>query len=287
MKVLFKKAAIIGLGLIGGSLALAAKKQRLAGSIFGVDRDRQELERARAKSALDRFTVKLRELPSDCDLIILATPVGQFEPLVRKLISRIGPGCVVTDVGSTKAAPVALLESLMPKGAAFVGAHPIAGKEKSGFQAATPDLFSKAKCILTPTSQTDRNALRKVKQFWTRIGAQVILMDPEEHDRVLATISHLPHLVAYAMVNTALNVLDEDKKLLSLSGGGFRDFTRIAASSPEMWRDICLQNDKHILCNIEAYEAVMARLKDMIRSRDRDGLMREMQRARGIREKLA
>lgn len=286
-KVHFQKVVIVGIGLIGGSLALALKKGGLARTVLGIDRVTDELEQAVAKGAIDGYSHDPSEGIGGADLVVLATPVGMFEPIVRQVASRLQPGCIMTDVGSSKGRLVTTIEQMLPKTVSFVGGHPIAGKEKSGFQAASTDLFRGARCILTPTPHTDVQALEKVKNLWEEVGSEVVLMEPMDHDRVLAAISHLPHMAAYALVNTAMDLLNQDTDLLSFSAGGFKDFTRIAASSPEMWRDICLHNGDNILTTIEAYEAVLERIKGYIRTHNGKGLFEEFERAKKLREEIS
>jgi prephenate dehydrogenase len=193
---------------------------------------------------------------------------------------------VITDVGSVKGSLVARLEKILPAGR-FVGAHPIAGKEKTGVDAASPELFIGARCILTPSEKTNPSALESVKSVWEATGSKLILMDPLQHDQILAAVSHLPHMIAYALVNTVLDTRVQGQEVLSYSAGGFRDFTRIAASSPEMWRDICLLNRDSILSVIGEYEKTLSRLKDLVRQSDGKSLEKEFERAKQAREKLS
>ena len=284
MKTHFQKITIIGVGLMGGSLALAIKKSGLAGTVWGVDQQPDRLQKAVTRGAIDTYTCDVSEGVEGAALVVLATPVGMFESIMRQASSKLPPGCIVTDVGSTKAALVKQMEQILPATVSFVGGHPIAGKEKSGIEAASGDLFKGARCILTPTPRTDRKALEKIKSFWEEVGSEVVMMEPVEHDRVLAAISHLPHIAAYALVNTALDLLNQNGKHLSFSGGGFKDFTRIAASSPEMWRDICLHNSENIITTLEAFEATLGRIKRCIQNHDSGGLHQEFERAKKLRE---
>ncbi|MGH7273776.1 MAG: prephenate dehydrogenase [Nitrospiria bacterium] len=287
MKVHFQKVTIIGVGLIGGSLALAIKKRGLAGAVLGIGQETDQLEKAVTRGAIDTYTCEVSEGVEGADLVVLATPVGMFEPILRQVDSKLPPGCIVTDVGSTKGRLVSQIEQMLPKTVFYVGGHPIAGKEKSGIESASMDLFRGARCILTPTPHTDAQALEKVKRLWREVGSEVVTMEPIDHDRVFAAISHLPHMAAYALVNTAMDLLNQDKDLLSFSAGGFKDFTRIAASSPEMWRDICLFNGENILTTIEAYEAVLKRIKEYIRNHNGRGLYLEFERAKKLREGMS
>jgi prephenate dehydrogenase len=284
MKVHFQKVTIIGVGLIGGSLALAIKKGGLARTVLGVDQQPDRLQKAVARGGIDAYTCNVSEGVEGADLVVLATPVGMFEPIIRQAIPRLSSGCIVTDVGSTKDLLIRQMERMLPKVVPFVGGHPIAGKEKSGIEAASVDLFRGARCILTPTPRTDQKALGKIKNLWKEIGSEVVTMDPVVHDRVLAAISHLPHMAAYALVNTALDLLNQNGELLSFSGGGFKDFTRIAASSPEMWRDICLHNGSNILATLEAFETALGRIKRYIQDHNGGGLYQEFEKAKKLRE---
>jgi prephenate dehydrogenase len=284
MKVHFQKVTIIGIGLIGGSLALAIKKGGGARTVLGVDQQPAWLQKAVARGAIDAYTCDVSEGVEGADLVVLATPVGMFESIIRRAIPKLSPGCIVTDVGSTKALLVRQMERMLPKVVPFVGGHPIAGKEKSGIEAASVDLFRGARCILTPTPRTDQRALEKIKNLWKEVGSEVVTMEPVAHDRVLAAISHLPHMAAYALVNTALDLLNQNGELHSFSGGGFKDFTRIAASSPEMWRDICLHNGDNILAALEAFETVLGRIKRCIQDHNGDGLYQEFEKAKKLRE---
>ncbi len=281
----FEKIAILGVGLIGGSLAMVCKQKGLAKLIVGYGRRPENLKKAVKLGVIDRFFQDLRETVQGADLIVMATPVGQFEALAREMAPALSKEAIVTDVGSVKGSLVTRLERLLPNGSRFVGAHPIAGKEKTGVEVASATLFVGTQCILTPTERTNPSALESVKALWEATGSKLVLMDPVQHDQILAAVSHLPHLVAYALVNTVLETKVQGQEVLPFSAGGFRDFTRIAASSPEMWRDICLLNRDPLLGMIEAYEKTLARLKQLIRQGDGKGLEAEFERAKEARER--
>jgi len=283
--VQFQKMAIVGVGLIGGSLAMVCRQKGLAKQIVGYGRRLENLKKAVKLGVIDRFFQDLHETVKGADLIVLATPVGRLEALAREMASAVSREAVVMDVGSVKGDLVARLEEVLPNSSRFVGTHPIAGKEKTGVEAASATLFSGALCILTPTERTDPSALESVKAVWEAAGARLVLMDAARHDQILAAVSHLPHLVAYALVNTVLETRVQGQEVRSFSGGGFRDFTRIAASSPEMWRDICLLNKDPLLGMIEAYEKTLARLKELIRQGNGKGLEMEFERAKEVRER--
>ena len=293
MKRPFRKIVIVGVGLIGGSIGLAVRKKRLAETVIGVGPRADELKRAVALKAIDAYATDdrtVRKAVAGADLVVLAAPVGRLETSARDLSSALPRKTVVTDVGSVKGPLVRRLESLVSpdpsRRSQFVGGHPIAGRETSGIEAASADLFAGALCILTPTDRTGPKAVETVQRFWEAIGARTVSMDPDAHDRILATVSHLPHLVAYALVNTVLELQSKNGDLLSYSGGGFRDFTRVAASSPEMWRDICLFNRENLLAVIEAYEKILDRLKRLMVEGNAEGLRREFERAQAVKEKL-
>jgi prephenate dehydrogenase len=282
----FEKIAILGVGLIGGSLAIVLRQKGLANQIVGYGRRLENLKKAVKLGVIDSFSQDLRETVESADLVVLATPVGDFERLAREMAPVLSKNAIVTDVGSVKGGLVSRLERLLPIGR-FVGAHPIAGKEKTGVDAASAALFVGARCILTPTPKTNPSALESVKTVWEAAGAKLILMDPVQHDQILAAVSHLPHIIAYALVNTVLDVRIQGQEVLSFSAGGFRDFTRIAASSPEMWRDISLLNRDSILDMISEYEKSLSRLKELVRQGDGKGLETEFERAKQAREKLS
>jgi prephenate dehydrogenase len=284
---LFKQISLIGVGLIGGSVGLIARRKHLVRSAVGYGKKRGELQRAVTLGAIDRYFLSPQKAVEGADLVVLATPVGTFE----KIVSAIGPhlkeGAIVTDVGSVKGKWVEKIESLLPPHAAFVGGHPIAGRERSGVEVASPDLFSGMRCILTPTPRTQPKALKKVAAFWKGMGATVIEMDPMAHDQVMAAVSHLPHLVAYALMETLCSPRIAKQDPVQFSAGGLRDFTRIAASSSEMWRDIFLLNGDRIVEMIDLYQGVLETMKKKIIARDSAGLIEILDRAKTIRQKIA
>jgi prephenate dehydrogenase len=281
-----QKVLIIGVGLIGGSLGLAIRRRGLAGSVAGFDRDAARLERAVSLSAIDKAEKDLKAALSGADLVFLAVPVGSMEGLAEELAGLLSKKTVVTDVGSVKGDLVGLLEKrLLPNGL-FVGGHPIAGREKSGVEAASAELFEGAVCLLTPTPRTDAGAQKTVEAVWTAVGSRVVFLSPQKHDRVAAAVSHLPHVVAYALVACLLEEESAEPDLLSYSAGGFRDFTRIASSSPQMWREICLANGDQIVSQIERYQSVLERFRKSILNRDGSALEAEFERARAVRERL-
>ncbi|HAO93532.1 MAG: prephenate dehydrogenase [Deltaproteobacteria bacterium GWC2_56_8] len=286
MAFYFKKITVIGVGLIGGSLSIILRRKGLAGSITGVGRGLANLEAAKRLGVVDSFTQDVGEGVKDADFVLIATPVLKIGETVRKAAPFLKKGAIVTDVGSVKKAVIDECEPLIPKGVHFVPGHPIAGTEHSGVEAAFPDLFKGRRCILTPTDNTDDKALSTVKEVWEAAGSEVVVMDPSRHDAILAAVSHLPHMIAYSLVNTVGDIEKSGVDALSYSAGGFRDFTRIASSSPEMWADICAMNSDAILKTISDFEKRLANLKTLIDANDVEGLKHDFARAKSIRDSL-
>jgi prephenate dehydrogenase len=263
--------AIVGVGLIGGSLALALKEAGASGRILGFDLDTHNLAQALQLGVIDHACSRAEELCT-ADLIFLATPVLAMPAALTTIAPHLKAGAILTDGGSVKGAVIAALEPLLPPTLRYVPGHPISGTERSGAQAAFATLYRGKRCILTPTERTDPQALALVTALWQTVGCEVMLMDAEKHDRILAAISHLPHMVAYALVN-AVGAYDRyEENILLYSAGGFRDFTRIASSDPTMWRDIALTNREALLEMIERFEADLNKLKEAIRTADAPAL---------------
>lgn len=271
-----KKISIIGVGLIGGSFALALKERGFKGSITGIGRNSNRLAMAMDLGIIDNFTTDHIEGVRDADLILLATPVGQFENIVKNIKNDLRPGTIVTDAGSVKAEIINRVGPLIPEDVYFIAGHPIAGKEDSGFGAAEPDLFSGANCIITPTPSTDRTALKTVIELWEKIGSNVILMDSEEHDKIFAAVSHLPHVIAYALVNT---LSKEDGNIMEHGGGGLKDMIRIASSPPELWKDICSYNKNNLLKSLKVFSSSISGMIELIEKSDWEGLEKEFLKA--------
>lgn len=282
----FNKAAIIGVGLIGGSLALAMRKKGLASTFVGVGRGLANLEAAKRLGIIDSFTHDIARGVEGADLVIVAVPVLKIADTVKAAAPRLKKGAIVTDVGSVKKAVIDAVEPVVPDGVHFVPGHPIAGTENSGSEAAFPELFIGRKCILTPTPRTDSGALEKIKALWQEAGSNVVLMDAEAHDGILAAISHLPHMIAYSLVNTVADIEQAGVDALSYSAGGFKDFTRIASSSPEMWSDICALNGDAIVKMIDNFQKRLEGLKRLIEAGDIDGLKKDFERAKVTRDSL-
>ena len=284
----FKQVTIVGVGLIGGSLGMFLKQNAMADSVVGVGRRIENLKTAVELGAIDRYVSDAKDGVREADLVILATPVDTYERHVKEWGSCLKSGAIVSDVGSVKGALVEQVERLLPNNVRFVGAHPIAGKEKTGVAAGSVTLFKGARCILTPTKRTDPQALRTIRALWEAAGSVVLTMDPVLHDKVLGAVSHLPHIAAFALINalTEVQQTTPELDLLAYSGGGLRDTTRIAASSPEMWRDIFLWNRDNLVRQIETYERHLRQLKHLIQSGDGPAIEQELERAKRVREQL-
>ncbi len=286
MSIFFNNVTIIGVGLIGGSLARVLRTKNLAGRITGAGRSRTTLELALKIGVIDSMGQGSAHAVEDADLVILASPVGTFEPIVREIASHLRPGAILTDVGSVKGALIRQIEGILPLHAQYVPAHPIAGREKSGVAESTETLFQGRRCILTPTARTSHKALESVRDLWTAAGAEVTIMDADLHDKVFAAVSHLPHVAAFAMMSAVADLNTGTRDYLQFSGAGFRDFTRIAASSPEMWRDICLMNRENLVQMIDRYVSSLYRFKRDIAAGDGTSLEKHLKLASDVRRGL-
>jgi len=280
---LFQRVAIIGLGLIGGSVGLACRARRLAIEVRGADHDPGHRAQAIALGCVGEAFEDSAAAIDGADLVVLAIPVGEIPRVIQGIAPHLPPGAVVTDVGSVKGPVAAAMERLLPGGKAVPG-HPIAGRELSGPMAASAELFVGAKCVLTPIPTTDPVALERVRGLWTAIGADVLEMSPERHDEIFAAVSHLPHIVAYALMGTILDLSEDGQDLHEFAAGGLKDFTRVAMSHPLMWRDICLANRQQILEMIRRFQSALSQLMSMISAEDGEGLYRQFARARTVRE---
>jgi prephenate dehydrogenase len=281
------KLVVCGVGLIGGSFALALRRAGTVERIVGIGRRREVLERACALGVIDEIAEGWADALDGADLVLLAAPVGQTDAILAAMAPHLRPGTVVTDAGSTKRDVVAALRSHLGGALAdVVPAHPIAGAEKSGVEAAFAELYMGRKVVLTPLPESRPEAVQKVRDAWEACGANVVGMTPEEHDRVFAAVSHLPHLLAFGLVDD-LAGRSNAPLLFSHAASGFRDFTRIAGSHPEMWRDICVANRVALLEELDAYLGELARLRMMLVEGDGDGLEAVFERARRARNAWA
>ncbi|MFO7982633.1 MAG: prephenate dehydrogenase/arogenate dehydrogenase family protein [Desulfuromonadales bacterium] len=280
------KLTIVGVGLIGGSLAMALKEAGAVDEVIGVGRGRANLETALELGVVDEFTQELQEGVKDADVVFLATPVLTLPRVAEDVLPFMKAGAVLTDGGSVKGSVVRDIEPLLPDEVHFVPGHPIAGTEKSGAEAAFPDLYRGKRCILTPTDRTDAGALDLIRRMWQTTGSEVVVMDVEKHDRILGAISHLPHMVAYSLVNSVESYDRYEENILEYSAGGFRDFTRIASSDPTMWRDIALTNREALVEMMEQFEKFFAELKEDVRAGDAEKLFEFFLRSKNSRDAI-
>jgi len=278
----FPTVSIIGVGLVGGSLALALKEKGLAKKITGYGRNHQRLKEALKLGIIDDYTTSLEE-SAKADLIVLATPVGVFEELITRLVRYLKKGTVVIDVGSVKEPVVNTLEKIFPDGIHFVGTHPIAGSDKTGFEYARADLFKEAKVIITPTDHTDIKTVERIVRLWQSTGAVVEFMDAAEHDKIYALMSHLPHLISFCLVNTVAEI---DTDFIKYAGSGFKSSTRIAKSSPELWKDIFMMNRENILHCLDVFIRKLDEVKTLMSSEPTEELKKFMEKAKKLRESI-
>lgn len=277
------KLVVIGVGLIGGSFALALKKARAVGHVVGVGRTKRNLAVARRRGIIDETALDAADAVRDADFVFLGMPVGQMAGVMAKIAAALPRGVVITDGGSTKQDVIAHARAAFgQRFSQFVPSHPIAGTEHSGAAAAFAELYRERKVILTPLPETSRTALRTVRAAWAQCGARLISLDAREHDEILAAVSHLPHVVAFALVN-ALARRENGPKLFGYSGGGLRDTVRIAGSSPEMWRDICVANRDALLAALDRYAAELGAARAAIERGDGGALQSMFERARSAR----
>jgi prephenate dehydrogenase len=266
--VQFQKITIVGVGLLGGSIGLAARRAKLAGEVAGFVRRAGSLKDCEKVGALDYATTDLLAAVSNADLVILCTPLAQMAPLTRQLLPALPRGAIVTDVGSVKAGVVHELGAMIRKqGAHFVGSHPMAGGEKMGVGAARADLYAGAVCVVTPSPKANARAVRRVETFWRALGARTLRLDAAVHDLLVSRSSHLPHVAAAALVNLVLDPVGP-RRQASLCATGFRDTTRIASGSPEMWRDIALANRKNLSRSLDAYCAELKKFQAALKQSD-------------------
>ena len=284
-----KRLTVIGVGLIGGSFARALRKAGLVEHITGCGRNRDNLDKAVELGVIDDYSLDIKQAVKDADLIFIATPVGSFKSVLSQLKESLKEGAIITDGGSTKGSVIEAAESVFnepvsnKKLANFVPGHPIAGTENSGVEASFASLYQDHRVILTPTAYTNPEALKLVSNLWKSAGAQIVLMTPQHHDQVLAATSHLPHLLAFSLVNT-LTTLDEKQEIFENAAGGFRDFTRIASSDPSMWQDICLANKDALLEHLDHFTHDLSQLRSALKNNDREVLKQIFVRAKQSRD---
>jgi len=267
---MIKKITIIGVGLIGGSLAKSIKNNNLAEVVFGFGRNLSRLKDAQKSNIIDQYSIDISEALDGASIVVIATPVGTFESILRELKPYITEGMIITDVGSTKTGIAkAAREILVEMASCFVPAHPIAGKEKSGFESSDAELFLNKKVIITPLEINTDKTINSLKKLWEDVGADVDFMSAESHDELLGMTSHLPHMLAFSLVNY---LITQNPSASIYAAGGFKDFSRIASGDAVMWRDICLNNREQIIAHIKSYQETLSALVDAIDNQDKDKL---------------
>ena len=284
---MFKKVCIIGCGLIGSSIARAIKKNKLASKIVSSNRSSITNKKIIKLNIVDEASSDAKKIVKDSDLVIIATPLSSYKSVVLKIKNSIKNGAILTDVGSVKKEVISLIEKNIPKNISWISSHPIAGTEDSGAESGFAELFKNRWCILTPSNQAKNKDIKLLKIFWKKIGSKVDIMDAKQHDYILSITSHIPHLVAYNIVNTTLNVKKKrEKDIIKYSAGGLRDFTRIAASNPVMWRDIFIQNRKNTSRMIDKFIRNIKNLKKAIKSKDGKKLEKIFTKTKKIRKEI-
>ena len=284
---MFDRIALVGIGLIGSSLARVIRREGLAGEIVVSTRSADTLARAGELGLGDRYTEDAAEAVKGADLVVVSVPVGASGAVAEHIAPWLKPGSILTDVGSTKASVIMQMERHIPHDVHFIPGHPLAGTEKSGPDSGFAELFENRWCILTPLEDTDPDAIERLAAFWQACGSDIDTMDPQHHDMVLAIVSHLPHIIAYNIVGTADDLETVTKsEVIKYSASGFRDFTRLAASDPTMWRDVCLHNRDAILEMLARFSEDLASLQRAIRWGDGDKLFDLFTRTRAVRRSI-
>ena len=267
---MINKITIVGVGLIGGSLARALKEKNLAKTVFGYGRDLSRLEEAKKSNIIDDYSTQIEEAINHADIIVIATPVGTFRNIFNEVKPLIANDVIISDVGSTKTNIVDIAKEILgDKSQCFVPAHPIAGKEKSGFEASDGNLYNGKKVIITPIEDNSSESIQVIESMWKNVGAEVDFMSPQSHDDLLGMTSHLPHMLAFSLVNY---LVDQNPSASIYAGGGFKDFSRIASGDAVMWRDICLQNKNKIITHLKGYQSTVEELIDAIDQEESDKL---------------
>ena len=282
--VLFDKVTIVGVGLLGGSLGRALRERKLAERVIGCVRRRESIAECRRARAVDVATLDFADGVADADLVVLCTPIARMAPLFKELLPHLKRGAIVTDVGSVKGSVVRELESLAAKAAVhFIGSHPMAGSEKMGVLASRSDLYEGAVCVVTPTKKSSRRAVLAVEKLWKSVGARVLRLTPEAHDQLVAKSSHLPHLLAAQLVNHVLGGKSSSEQI-ALCATGFRDTTRIASGSPDMWRDIAIANRANLAKGLDQFIGELRSLQKSVRAGDEKALTRFFEQAKQRRD---
>ena len=282
--IFFKKITLIGIGLIGSSIARAVRKKKISRNISIFSRRKKTLLKAKKLNLGNSYTTNLEKSVQNSDLIIICTPISTYDSILQKISKFVLPGAIITDVGSVKVNVVKIFSKYKNKNINFIPAHPIAGTEKSGPESGFYNLFEKRWCVLTPFGRYNKTSLSKIKGLWNKFGARTFIMKPESHDKILALTSHMPHLISYCIVSSALNINAKDKsQVIKFSAGGFRDFTRIASSDPTMWRDIFLNNKNNLLKTLNEFNKSLNAIKSFIIKNKSDKLVDIFSKTKKIR----
>ena len=284
---MFKKVCIIGCGLIGSSIARAIKKKKLSNQIVSSNRSEITNKRVIKLNIVDDSSADIKKMVRESDLVIIATPLSSYKDVIFKIKNSLKNGAILTDVGSVKKKVISLIEKNIPKNISWISSHPIAGTEESGPDSGFADLFKNRWCILTPSNQTKDKDIKLLKLFWKKIGSRVDIMDAKQHDYILSITSHIPHLIAYNIVHTTLNIKKKkNRDIIKYSAGGLRDFTRIAASNPIMWRDIFVQNRENMSKMIDKFIENLKDLKKAIKNKNEKKLEKIFTKTKKIRKEI-
>ena len=284
---MFKRVCIIGCGLIGSSIARGIKKNKLATKVVSSNRSKSTNKKVIRLKIVDEASSDTRKIVKGSDLIIIASPLSSYKNIILKIKSSLKNGAILTDVGSVKKNAISLIEKNIPKNISWISSHPIAGTEDSGPESGFSQLFKNKWCILTPGKQSNNEDIKLLEKFWKKLGSRVDVMDAKQHDYILSITSHMPHLIAYNIVNTALKIKKKkDRNIVKYSAGGLRDFTRIAASNPIMWRDIFIQNRKNTLKMIDKFIENLKELKKAIKNKNEKKLEQVFTKTKKIRKKI-
>lgn len=282
----FTHVSIIGIGLIGGSLGQALVKFCPEIQVTGIVRRPEMVEKVLTAKAAHKCTMDLASGVSSADLVVLAMPVDIICEYGKKIVPYLKQGCIVTDVGSTKTFIVDTLSAVMAPKAVFIGSHPMAGSEKTSLEYAHPEIFKNANCIITPVKSVDIRFAEQLKKFWEHVGCRVKLLSPDTHDMLVCAISHIPHLIAACLVNAADTVQSDSCSAIELAATGFKDTTRIASGSPDMWKSICFSNKNHIIHQLEHIEQMIRFLRSSLQDENNTEIMNFLKKARDIRDSL-
>jgi len=284
---MFKKVCIIGCGLIGSSIARAIKKKKLSNQIVSSNRSEITNKRVIKLNIVDDSSADIKKMVRESDLVIIATPLSSYKDVIFKIKNSLKNGAILTDVGSVKKKVISLIEKNIPKNISWISSHPIAGTEESGPDSGFADLFKNRWCILTPSNQTKDKDIKLLELFWKKIGSRVDIMDAKQHDYILSITSHIPHLIAYNIVHTTLNIKKKkNRDIIKYSAGGLRDFTRIAASNPIMWRDIFVQNRENMSKMIDKFIENLKDLKKAIKNKNEKKLEKIFTKTKKIRKEI-